>query len=247
MPAPSQPQIGVYRPPGRPGVDQALVEATANRLLEQGERPTVNRVRQLIGGSPNTIGPMLDAWWRRLGQRLHSKTPSALDRLPGQLGLIAEAFFVEALEQARIRANAEMSRERANLDQRQQDTEVRSHLLSLREKELGALVESHSRRVKELEAEIRSHVTYERKLHDAKDALERRVQDLLQQLANRPQTPSRLRKAKVGRIRRKPPAKKNAKPNQRPARKATKRKSRAVSQARASRSTTQRRRARNHR
>lgn len=192
MPQIPRPQIAIYRPPGRPGVDQTLVEATANRLLEQGERPTVARVRREIGGSPNTIGPMLDTWWRRLGERVRSKAPSALDRLPGRLGLIAEAFFQEALEQARGRAQTELTRDREVVEGVRQDTEVRAHLLSQREKEFEQLIRRDDERIKTLEADLRRHILYERKLLAAQAELERRMQSLLVKL-------DRLKRAKAQR------------------------------------------------
>lgn len=52
------------------GVPQDEIHRVADELLASGERPTVERVRQALGrGSPNTIGPMLDAWWAQLAQR----------------------------------------------------------------------------------------------------------------------------------------------------------------------------------
>ena len=48
----------------------------------QGERPTIDKIREKIGrGSPNTVNPLLDAWWKRLASRLDAG-PAALHRLP---------------------------------------------------------------------------------------------------------------------------------------------------------------------
>jgi len=50
--------------------EQDVFEA-ADALLARGERPTIDRVRQeLGGGSPNTINPHLDVWWKALGRRI---------------------------------------------------------------------------------------------------------------------------------------------------------------------------------
>jgi hypothetical protein len=58
------------------------VERAADSLLRSGERPTIDKIRQKLGkGSPNTINPLLDAWWKRLGNRLDSG-PAAFHRLP---------------------------------------------------------------------------------------------------------------------------------------------------------------------
>jgi hypothetical protein len=51
-------------------------------MLRAGDRPTIDKVRGRIGkGSPNTINPMLDLWWKTLSARLDSG-PTALHRLP---------------------------------------------------------------------------------------------------------------------------------------------------------------------
>lgn len=53
------------------GVQQEEVWAAADELIGEGLRPTIERVRQKIGrGSPNTVSPMLDAWFATLGSRL---------------------------------------------------------------------------------------------------------------------------------------------------------------------------------
>lgn len=53
------------------GVQQDDVWAAADALIAEGLRPTIERVRQKIGrGSPNTVSPMLDAWFATLGSRL---------------------------------------------------------------------------------------------------------------------------------------------------------------------------------
>jgi hypothetical protein len=47
------------------------VLAAADALVAKGQKPTIERVRQhLGGGSPNTVSPMLDVWFERLPQRL---------------------------------------------------------------------------------------------------------------------------------------------------------------------------------
>jgi hypothetical protein len=53
------------------GVQQHEVDAAADALLAQRLRPTVERVRMKIGrGSPNTVAPMLEAWFAGLAPRL---------------------------------------------------------------------------------------------------------------------------------------------------------------------------------
>ncbi len=53
------------------GITEAQVFEAADRLLARGQRPTIERVRQELGrGSPNTVNPMLDAWWAALSRRI---------------------------------------------------------------------------------------------------------------------------------------------------------------------------------
>src|SRR6267154_6656634 len=58
-----------YDDPAR-GITRADVSQAADALLRAGERPTVEKIRAAVGhGSPNTVGPLLDAWWKRLAGR----------------------------------------------------------------------------------------------------------------------------------------------------------------------------------
>ena len=53
------------------GITEKEVFTACDALVLAGERPTIERVRQKIGrGSPNTVSPMLDAWFKGLGRRL---------------------------------------------------------------------------------------------------------------------------------------------------------------------------------
>jgi Plasmid replication region DNA-binding N-term len=73
-----------FGPPSR-GVTAGDVERAADALLRAGNRPTIDKVRQKVGtGSPNTINPLLDSWWKRPGSRLDAG-PAAFHRLPTAL------------------------------------------------------------------------------------------------------------------------------------------------------------------
>ena len=55
---------------GGRGIQEAQVWEAADALLQEGLRPTIERVRQKIGsGSPNTVSPMLERWFATLGKR----------------------------------------------------------------------------------------------------------------------------------------------------------------------------------
>jgi len=56
------------------GITEKDVFTACDALVLAGERPTIERVRQKIGrGSPNTVSPMLDAWFMSLGRRLQGQ------------------------------------------------------------------------------------------------------------------------------------------------------------------------------
>lgn len=53
------------------GITENDVWIASDALLLEGARPTIERVRQKIGrGSPNTVSPYLDSWFKSLGARI---------------------------------------------------------------------------------------------------------------------------------------------------------------------------------
>ncbi len=85
------------------GITESDVWTAADALLLEGARPTIERVRQKIGrGSPNTVSPHLDTWFRSLGARI--KDPGAFSAAPDIPDPIAQAaahFWEAALAAAR--------------------------------------------------------------------------------------------------------------------------------------------------
>ena len=137
-----------YGAPER-GITAADVERAADALLRQGSRPTIEKVRAEIGsGSPNTINPLLDAWWQRLASRLDAG-PAALHRLPEGVLHVAEALWLQALDEGRRRARLELVSSKRAADEEQRRHEVRSHVLTLREAELDERLRSRERALEE--------------------------------------------------------------------------------------------------
>lgn len=93
------------------GVQQHDVDGAADALLAERARPTVERVRMKLGrGSPNTIAPMLEAWFAGLAPRLgvapeHSTGEEAP---PAHLRQALADLWAQALSTARGQANAAM-------------------------------------------------------------------------------------------------------------------------------------------
>ncbi|MDN8615650.1 DNA-binding protein [Variovorax ginsengisoli] len=119
----SNPSVPVRRR-GPRGVQLEEVVEAADALLGRGLKPTIERVRQhLGGGSPNTISPMLDVWFERLSARVAGVTVPTEDDLPPDLRnawnhakheartLANEALLTEstALEQGRTQLSADQA------------------------------------------------------------------------------------------------------------------------------------------
>jgi hypothetical protein len=115
---------------------------------------TIEKVREQLGsGSPNTINPLLDAWWKRLSARLDAG-PAALHRLPESVAHAAEALWMHALGEGRRRAAQEQHATTRALATDKQTLEVRSHVLSLRESELESRLRDREQRQTALEAQL---------------------------------------------------------------------------------------------
>jgi hypothetical protein len=99
------------------GITQSDVDRAADALLAQGERPTVDRVRQFLGtGSPNTVTRLLDVWWKALGSRLSASAAKvALPEAPAAVAALASQLWEQALVAARAQAEAALDEERTSL------------------------------------------------------------------------------------------------------------------------------------
>lgn len=85
------------------GITEDEVWKTCDVLLLEGARPTIERVRQKLGrGSPNTVSPMLETWFKHLGARI--KDPgafSAPSTMPDPVHQAAQHLWEVAQAEAR--------------------------------------------------------------------------------------------------------------------------------------------------
>lgn len=103
------------------GVQSHEIWAAADALLMEGLRPTIERVRQKLGrGSPNTVAPMLEAWFAQLGRRLQGQMggpgPSDGPAVPQPVLDMAHVLWTAALEQARASADQALQAARAEIE-----------------------------------------------------------------------------------------------------------------------------------
>lgn len=154
---------------GPRGVQMEDVWAAADAVLSQGERPTIERVRQQLGrGSPNTVGPMLDGWYGSLAKRL--LTPgealeSAQDpgeQLPGPVLRAAKTLWGRAVQHAQEAATAAMVQAQAELDKRaedlkqaQQDLDQERQRLQDRSEAFAVAMEAKDAQIAEASGQVR--------------------------------------------------------------------------------------------
>jgi len=120
---------------------------------------------------------MLDAWWKTLSARLDSG-PAALHRLPESIAHIAEALWMQALEEGRRRAHQELKTSEHLSHQLEQNLEVRSHVLTLREGELDSRLRDRDRTIEDLNLRLRELTGALRKEQATLGMLSRKIADL---------------------------------------------------------------------
>ena len=111
------------------------------------------RTARIGRGSPNTINPLLDAWWKRLASRLDAG-PHALHRIPESVAQITEVLWLKALDAARERARAEERTTRGQLERDRREVDLRGHVLSLREAEFEDRLKERERTIAMLEEQV---------------------------------------------------------------------------------------------
>ena len=150
------------------GITEQDVFTTADDLLAQGQRPTIERIRVALGrGSPNTVNRHLDAWWAALSQRITAhKTESGL---PSAVQGFANKLWESALNQARAKTGQDnelvtqrqlehdkhLQEQREALDRDRAAVEkalpmLKDELLAVR-----AQLEARDRRISELETDLK--------------------------------------------------------------------------------------------
>ncbi len=107
------------------GIQYEDVARAADALLQEGMRPTIERIRLHIGrGSPNTVSPMLEQWFSGLGKRLGG-TDGAQNRgsMPGQgaempdaVLQMAQTLWQKAASEAQLQSDLACSQERERLE-----------------------------------------------------------------------------------------------------------------------------------
>src|SRR5258708_39822642 len=83
----------IYREKGVSALD---VQRAGDTLLRLGQKPSIAALReQLGGGSPTTLGPLLEKDWGALGTRIPAGA-EALEPEPGRFARVTKALWARA-------------------------------------------------------------------------------------------------------------------------------------------------------
>lgn len=170
------------------GVQQEEVWAAADQLVADGLRPTIERVRLKLGrGSPNTVSPMLDAWFATLGSRLgvtEDKKLTAGD-LPAPVRQAVTKLWDTALlsaqgvaEQGLLQAQQALAAERVAIELRETDLANREQALKERQSAQDEILQAARIQITDLTARLEQSQALTNKRDAEIDALQLKLSDL---------------------------------------------------------------------
>ena len=162
----------------RSNVSYADVERAAIAILKSERRPTVETLREALGGgSPDTIANALKRFWRDLGARIDGD-PAALTRMPADIANLADGMWQRALKLASEAASHDDNAARERLRQLQTENDIKQRSLELREHEIDTQARTRERAL----ADARDHLLSLSKAlareQATNQAQERRISDL---------------------------------------------------------------------
>lgn len=170
------------------GVQQEEVWAAADQLVAEGLRPTIERVRLKIGrGSPNTVSPMLDAWFATLGSRLgvtDEKKPTA-GELPAPVRQAVTKLWESALlsaqgvaEHGLLQAQQTLAAERSASVQQAADLASREQGLQERQSAQDEVLQIARSQIDDLISRLEQSQALTNKREVEIDALHLKLSDL---------------------------------------------------------------------
>jgi len=167
----------------RSNVSYVDVERAAIAILKSERRPTVETIREALGGgSPDTIGDALRRFWRDLGARIEGD-PAALTRMPAEIAHLADGMWQRALKLSSEAAVHDDNAARERLRQLEVETDIKQRSLELREREIDTQARARERAL----AEARDHLLSLSKALSREQATnqaqERRIADLETEVA----------------------------------------------------------------
>ena len=167
----------------RSNVSYADVERAAIAILKSERRPTVETIREALGGgSPDTIGDALRRFWRDLGARIEGD-PAALTRMPAEIADLADGMWQRALKLSSEAATHDDNAARERLRQLEVENHIKQRSFELREREIDTQARERERAL----ADARDHLLSLSKALSREQATnqghERRIADLETEVA----------------------------------------------------------------
>lgn len=90
-----------------PKASRVRVWQACDRILRSGRRPTVEGIREVLGGgSPNSVAAYMSDWYHDLGSRLNASESPLAGFPPEALSLMSELWRLAAAGQATTRESA---------------------------------------------------------------------------------------------------------------------------------------------
>jgi chromosome segregation ATPase len=159
----------------RKRVDQAAVWEACDGLLGDGRRPTIERIRERVGGSPNTISIHMESWFMTLSARMGTlrdgvAVPHAGPGMPDVVLKLAKQLWEGARTTAKLEADKDVESAR-------QEAEAAVGRAEEARRRAEAALAERGERVLALEAELARGVEERR-------TLEREGQQLSEQLGS---------------------------------------------------------------
>ncbi len=139
------------------GVRQGDVDKAADSILAKGQRPTVERIRQVLGtGSPNTLGPLIDNWYRTLSARVAGMqhAAGAEGRAPTAAINAFNLLWDTALNEARTTVEGELAGQREQLAGERAALREDQRVLEATREALEEAGHATRERIRELEAQV---------------------------------------------------------------------------------------------
>jgi hypothetical protein len=159
----------------RASVSYGEVERAATALLKKGERPTIEKLREALGGgAPDTITDALSRYWKDLGARIEGD-PASLSRLPAEIADLTDSLWRRALSLAADAALQKVGTDREQVEFFKRENELKAHALSLKEKELDALLRARERAIQELETHLKTAMGFVQQREETIRALQAQV------------------------------------------------------------------------
>jgi hypothetical protein len=175
------------------GITENDVFTACDALLVSGSRPTIERVRHHLGrGSPNTVGPHLDTWFKGLGARIQDPAAfAAPSGVPDPVHAVASQFWEAAQAEARRDIDKRVAQGVAEAEARVQASEARAQRAeaALQASALAAqrAEEKVSRDAGALEEALRNYAAERARVDEVRTALAAghlRIQQLEAELAS---------------------------------------------------------------